>query len=102
MFSPLLALHSYLLVSSTPSLGYGHFQLDSQDVLTFPLPSTHSALYPTGFRLVDVLAYDPSMTHLLLLEEPAIRRRFANAAPGRICDAVQRLQSPSDYSELSL
>ena len=68
-----------------------------QDALAFPLPFTHSALYPTGFRLADVLAYDPSTTHLTLLEESAIRRRFANAAPGRVCDAVQRLQSPSDY-----
>lgn len=68
-----------------------------QDALTFHLPSTHSARSPTGIRLADVLYYDSSTARLTLLSEADLHRQFAEAAPVRVCAAVQRLRSPSDY-----
>jgi hypothetical protein len=72
------------------------------DALTFPLPTTHSMRNPTGIRLADVLDYDPVTSTLALLPDAAIHRRFADAAPVRICDAVRRLRSPSDYTAYHL
>jgi hypothetical protein len=68
-----------------------------QDALSCPLTQTHSFRNPTGIRLVDVLTYDPATSGLALLSEVDLRRRFADAAPVRICAAVNRLRSPSDY-----
>jgi hypothetical protein len=43
--------------------------LKMHSLFVFLLPI---ALYLTGFWLVDVLAYDPSTTHLTLLDKSAL------------------------------
>jgi hypothetical protein len=66
------------------------------DALALPLPQTHSERNPTGLRLADLLTYDLATARLGLLSEADLRRRFAEAAPARVCKAAQRLRSPSD------
>jgi hypothetical protein len=68
------------------------------DVYNFQLPGSHSAQYPRGVSLGQVLTIDSTSQQLCLLSDAQINQQFRRAAPARVRTAVQALRVSSSSS----